>query len=191
MELVVLSASNQAGGVTTFPDAVNASGTEQYFSVTVSVGKQYVACWSFGEDTASTASSLRRETTAPSFLPIDELMHVRRNLTMTQESATFRDAAAQEYSMAASEERTTPPNADTKKWFFVSLFSQTGGQGSLAFQWYSECFRGMLLGDCLLQKPVGSILRNCGGNRTELRVLRVRVHWLRLSARHSQCGHGI
>ncbi|KAL8449815.1 hypothetical protein Emed_002778 [Eimeria media] len=131
---------NQEGGETTFPDAVNAAGTEQYFSVTVAPGKQYVACWSFGEDTTSVASSMTRQRMAPSFLGIEELLRARRNLATNEESPELTsatealnneedDSATEEPEaqyIRAAETQTTPLNA--QKWFFVSIFSQTGFQ---------------------------------------------------------------
>ncbi|KAL8455778.1 hypothetical protein Emag_000352 [Eimeria magna] len=129
---------NQEGGETTFPDAVNAAGTEQYFSVTVAAGKEYVACWSFGEDSTSVASSMRRQKMVPSFLGIEELLRTRRNLATNDESPELTSATEalnkeqddsateqpQTQFIRAAEAKTAALNA--QKWFFVSIFSQTG-----------------------------------------------------------------
>ncbi|KAL8431142.1 hypothetical protein ACSSS7_005460 [Eimeria intestinalis] len=131
---------NQEGGETTFPDAVNADGTEQYFSVTVATGKQYVACWSFGDDSTSLASSMARQRMAPSFLGIEELLRMRRNLATNGEDSALTNAT-EALSQEEDDSATEQPEAQTiraaeakvaalneQKWFFVSLFSQTGFQ---------------------------------------------------------------
>ncbi|KAL8440015.1 hypothetical protein Efla_004931 [Eimeria flavescens] len=123
---------NQQGGVITFPDAVNADGTEQYFSVAVATGKQYVACWSFGEGATSVASSMTRQRMAPSFLGIEELLH-----TPQEESAELKsaeEALTKQQDESATEQPTTgatspdPPTMNFQKWFFLSVFSQKGFQ---------------------------------------------------------------
>ncbi|KAL8271945.1 hypothetical protein Esti_004069 [Eimeria stiedai] len=135
-----LCSNRDQGGETTFPDAVNAAGTEQYFSVTVATGKKYVACWSFGEDSTSVASSMRRQNFAPSFLRIEELLRTRRNLATFEESpelASATDALNYEEDDSATEQpeaqtireteaKTAGLNAE--KWYFVSIFLQTGFQ---------------------------------------------------------------
>ncbi|CDI87078.1 cysteine repeat modular protein, putative [Eimeria praecox] len=118
---------NLSGGVTTFPDAVNAAGTEQYFSVTVSVGKQYAACWSFGDAAASRATSMSRSRAAPSFISADDLISVRRSLIEKDSSGPSEDPASDQYVVTSSDDRSSL-DLESRKWFFVSLFSQTGFQ---------------------------------------------------------------
>lgn len=123
--LHVFAALHLNEGITTFPDAVNSDGTEQYFSVTVAVGKQYVACWSFGDDTSSVATSMARSRVAPSFVSTEDLLRVRRNFT-EKDGPDFSPPFEPEHYMLASLDEISAPAADSKTWFFVSLFSQTG-----------------------------------------------------------------
>lgn len=122
--LSVSAALNLSGGVTTFPDAINAAGTEQYFSVTVSVGKQYAACWSFGDAVESRATSMSRSRVAPSFISADDLVSVRRSL-IENSSTSSEGAVSDQFTITPSDDQSslTP---EARKWFFVSLFSQTG-----------------------------------------------------------------
>ncbi|CDJ28361.1 uncharacterized protein EMH_0014250 [Eimeria mitis] len=118
---------NANAGITTYPEGVNAAGTEQYFSVTVSVGKQYAACWSFGDAAASRATSMSRSRIAPSFISADDLVSVRRSLIEEEQSASSGAALADQYIPASSTDESST-DAESRKWFFVSLFSQTGFQ---------------------------------------------------------------
>ncbi|OEH75896.1 cysteine repeat modular [Cyclospora cayetanensis] len=122
---------NVAGGVTTYPEVVNASGTEQYFSVTVTVGKQYVACWSFGEDTTSVPDTMTRSRSAPIFASseAEDPIDIRRSLLQDDEvtEGSSGDAASGDVLLDADDSSLSAVSAPNK-WFFISLFSQTGFQ---------------------------------------------------------------
>ena len=123
--MIRFSALNVAGGVTIYPDAVNESGTEQYFAVTVTAGKQYVACWSFGEASTSTASSATRSTIVPSFLSTDDLISVRRSLIEEDNVSLPASPDVAGYSTSVQNDQSAQ-TADSERWFFVSLFAQSG-----------------------------------------------------------------
>lgn len=120
------AALQQAGGITTYPDAVNTAGTEQYFSVNVPVGAQYVACWSYGNERASVATQMNHSSVAPTFLSIEELIRAKKELTETEKTSPVEEQLDLSDYSATSPDDLADPSAITSNWFFVSLFSHTG-----------------------------------------------------------------
>lgn len=154
------AAAFQDLGTITFPDSVNDSGTEQYFSVSVAVGEEYVACWSFGEDGASAissssllqASAVSKEPTSSGGETADSeqvAIHQEQVATDREQKETYQKQGAIDQKQRATDQeqgatgqdqgktgsgkeatdksdKATTPTADSREWFFVSLFSETG-----------------------------------------------------------------